>query len=122
MPDGQAASRLHPSQHLSPPFPTPLTPDCSGTSVSLTLRKQLRSRRPHCRIAIRAFLRQNCHLKPTPRNHNGSNSAGCAAAAPRHTEIAQFGFYIQSGRMKIIVVSAAGKEAVIAVVGAHSFL
>ena len=31
-------------------------------------------------------------------------------------------FYIQSGRVKITVGSAAGKEAVIAVVGAHSFL
>ena len=31
-------------------------------------------------------------------------------------------FYIQSGRVKITVVSTAGKEAVIAVVGAHSFL
>jgi CRP/FNR family transcriptional regulator, cyclic AMP receptor protein len=31
-------------------------------------------------------------------------------------------FYVQSGRVKITVMSAAGKEAVIAVVGAHSFL
>jgi CRP/FNR family transcriptional regulator, cyclic AMP receptor protein len=31
-------------------------------------------------------------------------------------------FYIQSGRVKTTVVSTAGKEAVIAVVGAHSFL
>jgi CRP/FNR family transcriptional regulator, cyclic AMP receptor protein len=31
-------------------------------------------------------------------------------------------FFIQSGKVKITVVSAAGKEAVIAVIGAHSFL
>jgi CRP/FNR family transcriptional regulator, cyclic AMP receptor protein len=31
-------------------------------------------------------------------------------------------FFIQSGKVKITVVSAAGKEAVIAVMGAHSFL
>ena len=31
-------------------------------------------------------------------------------------------FFIQSGKVKITVVSAAGKEGVIAVIGAHSFL
>src|SRR5207253_5891576 len=31
-------------------------------------------------------------------------------------------FFIQSGKVKITVVSAGGKEAVIAVIGAHSFL
>jgi CRP/FNR family cyclic AMP-dependent transcriptional regulator len=31
-------------------------------------------------------------------------------------------FFIQSGKVKITVVSAAGKEAVIAVIGSHSFL
>ena len=37
-------------------------------------------------------------------------------------DVADAIFFIQSGKVKITVVSSAGKEAVIAVIGAHSFL